>query len=601
MKYLLVMPKNAAKAPGGYNVFPVGIAYVSASLKRSGAQVTTANLEFSPRTTFVALTELLADREIGAICTSGLSRDFAKIKEVLDAARTIRPEILTVVGGGIMSSAPEVAMTAMGADIGVIGEGEQTMCELAAALDRGEPFASIPGLIYCGDGGQFIRSEPRKEIDNLDGIPLPDYEGFAFRDYMHSINNEVAYVVASRSCPFSCTFCFHPSGKKYRQRSLDNLFLEIDHLITEFDVRKLVVSDELFAQRRQRVMDFCTRMVKYPVQWALQLRVGDVDEELLHHMSASGCLCVSYGLESAADEVLTSMKKHITVQQIERALKLTYDARLEIQGGFIFGDAAETEETVTKTLEWNAQHTEYALDLNMIQIFPGTELYRVAVRRGVIKNEVDFLKAGCPLVNVSRLADNQYHALASKLYEMNMRPKYAPREFSIKRWSVNGLCEVEVRCNRCATVWSCSGDGIHMVMTRCPECRQRYYVDPFEKMEHPPDAFEDCLGTGEPTALWGAGEICIKLLDRYEILHSDSVVVIDVSKSRQRGTVVGKPILPPSIIKERAIRKAIVAVIARKGEVLRELKSTTEIREAWVPDVERTRAGGRFLLRREEI
>lgn len=601
MKYLLAMPKNAAKAPGGYNVFPVGIAYVSASLKRSGAEVVTTNLEFDSRTTLAALSAQLADPEIGAICTSGLSRDYGKLGEVLNAARTIRPEILSVVGGGIMSSAPEVAMHALEVDIGVIGEGEQTMCELASALDRRKPFFDVPGLIYRGDGGRLVRSEPRKEIDNLDEIQMPDYDGFSFREYMSSINNEVAYVVGSRSCPFSCTFCFHPSGRKYRQRSLDNLFLEIDYLITAFGVRKLVVSDELFAQKRQRVEEFCTRMAKYPVQWALQLRVGDVDEKLLRHMSTSGCLCVSYGLESAADEVLTSMKKHTTVKQIERALKLTYDAQLEIQGGFIFGDTAETEETAARTLEWNAQHHEYALDLNMIQVFPGTELYRVAVQRGTIKSEVEFLKEGCPQVNVSRMTDDQFRALASKLYEMNMRPKNAPQEFSIKGCRPDGLCEMEIHCNRCAAIWCCDADGIHMVMTRCPTCRQRYYVDPFAKLELPRDVFADCLGAGEPTALWGAGEVCIKLLDHYDALHANNVVVVDMSKSRQGSTIVRKPILPPSTINERAISKVIVAVVARKSEVLAELQLMPTVRQVWIPGVVWMPSGGRFLLRRVGI
>ncbi len=79
------------------------------------------------------------------------------------------------------------------------------------------------------------------------------------------------------------------------------------------------------------------------------MRVCDVDEELLTRMRDSGCISISYGIESADDGILTSMAKKITLAQIEKALKLTYEIGIDIQGGLIFGDAAETTESVSTT------------------------------------------------------------------------------------------------------------------------------------------------------------------------------------------------------------------------------------------------------------
>lgn len=211
---------------------------------------------------------------------------------------------------------------------------------------------------------------------------------------MKSINYVAACVIASRSCPFSCTFCFHPSGRKYRQRSLDNIFAEIDYLLKTTEVKQLIISDELFAVKKQRVFEFCKRISKYKINWSLQLRVTDVNPEMLQAMKDSGCVCISYGLESADNSVLKSMEKHITIEQIETALKMTYAVNIDIQGGFIFGDIAETNETAANTLKWFDANSNYGLELNMIHIFPGTPLYNFAFEHGIIRDKVEYLKKG---------------------------------------------------------------------------------------------------------------------------------------------------------------------------------------------------------------
>lgn len=573
MNYLFVMPKGAAKSSGGYNVFPVGIAYVSAYFrKHSDNDVTTANLEFHGDSTHDALSNLIKKNNIDVICTSGLSRDYPKVKEVIDTAREINPSIITVVGGGIISSDPEPAMLALGADFGVIGEGEITLCELADALNNNRSCDGIPGLIFK-KSDRYLVTPARAEIDDIDSIPLPDYDGFSFSEYMASINHEAAYVVASRSCPFSCTFCFHPSGKKYRQRSLENLFEEIDYLLTNYKVGHLVVSDELFAHDKSRVHDFCDLIAKYNVRWTIQLRVCDVNPDLLGKMKQSGCYSVSYGLESADDSVLKSMKKHITAEQINSALQMTYDADLDIQGGFIFGDAAETTDTAARTLEWNAAHSHYALELNMIHIFPGTPLYNHAFEKGIIKDKVQYLIDGCPLINVSQLTDSEYRNLSSRLYEKNMRSRYSPFKYDISNTDSAGNCLIHYRCNKCETEHSIASDMLHIKRTTCGNCEQRYYLDPFHKLHHQPAELLKMMENESHVALWGAGEICIKLLDKYDELKNEMYKVVDISKSRQGYSVCDKFIYSPEIIKSLSIKTVVICVVQRMSEVLACLKT----------------------------
>ncbi len=583
--YLLVLPKDAAKSTG-HNVFPVGIAYVSAYLKSRGHKVYTANLEFFEENTADALKRLISDHAIDVLGTSGLSRDYPRLKDLIETARAIKPETIVVVGGGIISGDPLPAMIALDADIGVIGQGEITMHELATALDNSHSYENIQGLIYK-TAGRYITTSTRQDIKNLDELPFPDYDGFAFPKYMEQINYEVIYITASRSCPFKCTFCFHPSGDKYRKRSLDNIFLEIDYLLATYKVDTLVISDELFAPKRDRVIEFCNRISGYKLNWAVQLRVCDVDEELLELMRNSGCISISYGIESADDGILISMAKKITLPQIERALSLTYKVGIDIQGGLIFGDAAETTESVNNSLQWYDDHAHYALDLNMIHIFPGTPLYRNALASGIVKDSIKFLTDGCPLINVSNLSDKQFNDLASNLYEINMRAKYEPKIFEVSEINKDS-CLATITCNRCLNSFSVELDSMHIHRLSCPKCRQRYYVDPFKKLLLPIALPEDNFMQHSHVVLWGAGEICIKMLDNYPILSDEKFTVVDSSKSRQGYSVCKKQIFEPTFIAENEIKTVILTVVRRKTEIMRQLANYPSVTNIFLPTVRKT-------------
>lgn len=90
----------------------------------------------------------------------------------------------TIVGGGLVTAEPDVAMRALKyADYGVIGEGEITVCELADALEHGASPDGVDGLIFKRDG-QYVITAPREEIADIDSIPWPDYEGFELDKYL---------------------------------------------------------------------------------------------------------------------------------------------------------------------------------------------------------------------------------------------------------------------------------------------------------------------------------------------------------------------------------------------------------------------------------
>jgi len=370
------------------------------------------------------LSDFIINNKIDVVCTGGMSVHYNEINDVLRVSKNIKPDIITIVGGAIVTSNPKVTCWGIkNLDYGVVGEGEETIVELAHALVNKTDIEIIKGLSYFKNLGYHLTPE-RVPIKNLDKIPMPDYEGFEYDEYIKLFypsenhffsimdNVRAGYIMASRSCPFACTFCYHHPSSKYRQRSLDNIFFEIEYLIYKYDINFLNITDELFSFDKKRMYEFASRIKKYNLKWWTNFRVSDVDKEVLEILKNSGMFMISYGIESMSDKILKSMKKHITKSQIEEALRLTYEAKINIQGNIILGDPEETEETIKESIDWLKNHPEYGINLVMIRTYPFSPIYKYALSKGLIKDEFEHMVNKFPLINLTKMSDKKYKEIS---------------------------------------------------------------------------------------------------------------------------------------------------------------------------------------------
>ena len=431
LNVLYLIPRYKTYGMTGHYVMPMGILYVSAYVKRSGiCHVHTLNLNHVDGNEYELLYDFCHRHEIDVLGVGGLSGEYEDLARMVNYGRKIKPDMYIVVGGGIVTADPTTTLKAFeNADCGVIGEGEETSVELIMALTEQRSLSGVKGLIYRDENGLHL-TERRNEIMDLDSLPFPDYEGFNYAVYLEQnpdLSDEgkkysQVSVIGGRSCKYNCTFCFHPSGTKYRQRSLDSIFSEIDYLICQYPISYIALREELFATDNERVRDFCRRMGKYDIDWSIQLRIDSINQELVDILKDTRCRYVFVGVESADDKVLRSMHKGITRVQIEKALYLLHQAGLNSRSGVIFGDEAETYETANNTLQWfRDNYSRYRLFVDMIISFPGSTLYRHACQKGIIPDPVQFLKDGCPIVNVSSMSDHEFRQLVREVEKINYR------------------------------------------------------------------------------------------------------------------------------------------------------------------------------------
>ena len=424
---LLVIPRYFSTKDYGY-VMPLGILYVSAALKSSNAaNVNTLNLNHCADDDETILRDWLERYSIDIVGSAGISGQFIEVFPLFQLIRKINSKVRIIVGGGMITSDAVSAIEAFGTtvDYGCIGEGEITVPELVTSIYENLPISGVKGIIYR-ERGEWVITPRREEIMDLDSIPFPDYEGFDYDKYLATngeIENGVKFspvaIVGGRSCKYNCTFCFHPSGSRYRQRSLDSVFAEIDYLVTHYDVNYIALREELFASDAQRVLDFCERMKAYSIVWSIQLRVDNVTPVIVNALKHSKCRYIFLGIESADNRILRSMHKNITIEQVEAALDMCIDAGLDTRSTLILGDEEETIESAERTISWWLAHKKRsAIDIGLIIAFPGSTLYKHAVRNGKIPDTVRFLRDGCSVVNLSRnMTFEQFRQIADKVSE----------------------------------------------------------------------------------------------------------------------------------------------------------------------------------------
>ncbi len=469
MRILIVAPKFV-RVLGHHYHFPLGLGYISSALKRAGFDVHCLNCNLAEGSSGEQVFEAVQRLRPDIMATGGLSPFLSEIQSCFAASRQAKPDIRNIVGGGVLSSDPEVCMLTMDTDFGVIGEGELTIVELIRAIESNSDLSCVAGIIYRKSPGstELARTLERRVIADLGTVAWPDYEGFGGRVLVNnhiSLNNYFYHteaqprcidMVTSRSCPFSCTFCFHPSGKIYRERPLDDFFTELDHVAGTYGVNMVCIVDELFSLRKARLIEFCQRIKPYKLSWMVQLHVNSADESIIELMKDSGCTYVSYGIESMSQPVLESMQKKSKVERIDTTLERTYRHKIGIQGNLIFGDTAETLDTANETMTWWASHRQYQVYINTLMVFPGSPDYIEAVRDGIITDRDQYVRENKCFLNISKINNENLQVLCwlvSAWTRTLIVPVNNPvMAFTGRRHATRGpLFNLSWDCPRCST------------------------------------------------------------------------------------------------------------------------------------------------------
>ena len=272
-----------------------------------------------------------------------------------------------------------------------LNEGETRNWPLEEKLNR------IKGLVWRHNGQVRVNID-RPFIRNLNDMPLPLHHLLPLYHYRAPmIRGPYTFIVTSRGCTAGCTYCIKHVSYQYsiRLRSPENIVEEIRHLV-DLGIRNIHMYADLFTISRDQVMGMCDLLIQegIKIRWTCNSRVDYVDREMLHRMAQAGCWLISWGIESANEQILKGVRKGYRLEQAPQALRWAKEAGIKNWGYFIIGLPGETEETIRQTIEFAKS---LPLDLALFHIaapYPGTPFFFQVVennwfRPGTAWEEVD--------------------------------------------------------------------------------------------------------------------------------------------------------------------------------------------------------------------
>jgi len=373
MRFLLINPYYPiSETPSP----PLGLAFLAGALERAGVEVKILDFVVFPYRK-ERLKSVLKAFEPHFVGFASVTMTFDNAVSVLKDVKGMAPNVLTVMGGPHVTFCAEETMDALPElDFVVLGEGDETIVELAKEADKGCDWRHIRGLVYRN--GPVIEStgirEPGIEADSL---PTPARHLLPLGRY-RALRMPIS-MTTSRGCPFKCIFCVGRKmvGPRVRYRNPEKVVDELEYLST-LNFHQINIADDLFTANKKHCLAVCEEIIKRKLQvkWASFARVDTVSLEVLARMKDAGCCAVSFGVESANADILKRIKKGITIEQVITAISMCKEVGITPQASFILGLPGETPETLKETTAFGKRLKEMGAlhGFHLLAPFPGTEI-----------------------------------------------------------------------------------------------------------------------------------------------------------------------------------------------------------------------------------
>ncbi len=364
---------------------PLGVGYLAAALERGGVEVRVLDQVVSGYSA-EKLEALMSAFRPDIVGATSVTMTFLSAIGAIEDAKRIDPDVVTAMGGAHVSFCAEKTLRQHpGLDLVAMGEGEELVLELCDAVAGKRSYASVAGLVYRD--GDEIRSNGRRDtwID-VCTLPLPARHLTPLSRY-RAINTPIS-MTTSRGCPFQCIFCVGRQmvGAKIRRREPNSVVDEMVQLAS-LGFSQVNLADDLFTAYKPHAYAVCDEILRrgLSLRWTSFANVNTVDVPLLTRMREAGCTTVSFGLESANQKILETVKKGTKVHRILAAVDACNAAGVQPHGSFIIGLPGETPETIQESIELSRTLADMGAQtgFHMLAPFPGTAVREQADEYGV--------------------------------------------------------------------------------------------------------------------------------------------------------------------------------------------------------------------------
>jgi radical SAM superfamily enzyme YgiQ (UPF0313 family) len=354
----------------GYPSYPhPGIGYITELLEQHGIKCMVLDMTLGYK--FAHLVKTINKYNPDLIGLSLYTYRYRRAYELISRIKGVTEKPI-VIGGPHVSLWGKRCLEECAADLGIRYEGENPLLELCL----NEPLNSIQNLIYR-DNGQVKENTVRPFNTDLDALPFPKFSAFELTKYAEKSIG----IISSRGCPFACTFCTVKTtmGRNFRARSPETVIEELKYWYDR-GYRHFHVNDDTFNADIKRVYRICDLIEKENLvnvrfsAWQ-GMRLDKVDRIFLERLKSVGFYSLAFGVESYNNEILRSIKKGETTEQIDEGVKIACELGYFVMLFFIVGFPGETWEQVQNSLNFSLKYPVGAAAFFNTVPYPGTELF----------------------------------------------------------------------------------------------------------------------------------------------------------------------------------------------------------------------------------
>lgn len=217
---------------------------------------------------------------------------------------------------------------------------------------------SISGFIDVQCCYPFVEFKSKIRYDKpfSDEYPFPKYELFDSFDIFKKKWQSGEWhfpLMTSLGCPFQCKYCMS-KNRKWQTRSIQNCYEELKLAKSKYNIKSFQVVDDCFNASKSRVIEFCNAVKPLNLKWFCTngLRADNFDEEVAKSLKTSGCDNISFGIESIDKDLLKSINKGETREQIQKAIKIARKYFTHVNGYFIISLPFSSYEKDLASLKW---------------------------------------------------------------------------------------------------------------------------------------------------------------------------------------------------------------------------------------------------------
>ena len=407
---------------------PLGLAYVGGVLDKAGykTKIIDSTGEQQPvkirrsKDNLYNLQGLTADEIIEKINPNtfifGISLMFSAEwfahRSLIESIKKKYPKVIIIAGGEHATAIPEYTLRdCPSIDYIIKGEGEFSMLEFSYNMYNDKGVNKIPGICYIDKDNNYIDNGVSKRIEHIDTLPRPAWHLLKPENYFtNSFTIGLAKgklknmpILATRGCPYQCTFCSSPTmwTTRYIMRDPKDIVDEIEWLVKKYDANDFEFFDLTAIIKKSWMLDFCKELKERKIgniTWQLPVgtRSEALDQETLQAIYDSGCAYICYAPESGSEKSLNMIKKRVKldrlIESIKAAVKIGHTVKLNFIIGFPHETLADCLKSVFFGIYCSLRFGIYDVNYAMFSPYPSSELFEKLKKEKKLKVDDNYFK-----------------------------------------------------------------------------------------------------------------------------------------------------------------------------------------------------------------